>query len=43
MESKKQMKREETVDYNIKAAWHAIYRMYNQKAIKNDKIGRAHV
>lgn len=36
MESKKQMKREETVDYNIKAAWHAIYRMYNQKAIKND-------
>ncbi len=30
------MRREETVDYNIKAAWHAIYRMYNQKAIKND-------
>lgn len=24
------MKREETVDYNIKAAWHAISRMYNQ-------------
>jgi len=28
------MKREETVDYNIKAAWHAIARMYNQQAIK---------
>lgn len=36
MISKAKMKREETVDYNIKAAWHAIYRMYNQKAIKND-------
>ncbi|MFT6881811.1 MAG: DNA-binding MarR family transcriptional regulator [Marinoscillum sp.] len=24
------MKREETVDYNIKVAWHAISRMYNQ-------------
>lgn len=24
------MKREETVDYHIKAAWHAISRMYNQ-------------
>ena len=24
------MKREETIDYNIKAAWHAISRMYNQ-------------
>lgn len=24
------MKREETVDYNIKIAWHAISRMYNQ-------------
>ncbi len=34
--SNAKMKREETVDYNIKAAWHAIYRMYNQKAIKND-------
>jgi len=30
------MKREETVDYNIKTAWHAINRMYNQEAIKND-------
>lgn len=30
------MKREETIDHNIKAAWHAIYRMYNQQAIKNN-------
>lgn len=30
------MKKEETVDFNIKAAWHAISRMYNQKAFKND-------
>src|SRR4051812_16110029 len=30
------MRREETVDYNIKAAWHAIARMYNQQAIKYD-------
>lgn len=28
------MKREETVDYQIKAAWHAIARMYNQQAQK---------
>ncbi len=28
------MKREETVDYNIKASWHAIARMYNQQALK---------
>ncbi|HEX8061076.1 MAG TPA: MarR family transcriptional regulator [Cyclobacteriaceae bacterium] len=28
------MKREETVDYHIKAAWHAIARMYNQQAMK---------
>ena len=28
------MKREETIDYNIKASWHAISRMYNQKAVK---------
>lgn len=26
------MKREETVDYHIKSCWHAISRMYNQKA-----------
>ncbi|CAN5434342.1 MarR family transcriptional regulator [soil metagenome] len=30
------MKREETVDYHIKATWHAIYRMYNQQALKNE-------
>jgi len=30
------MKKELTVDYNIKTAWHAIYRMYNQHALKND-------
>jgi MarR family transcriptional regulator, organic hydroperoxide resistance regulator len=30
------MKREETVDYNIKAAWHAIARMYNQEAAKHE-------
>ncbi len=28
------MKREETIDYNIKAAWHSIARMYNQQASK---------
>ncbi len=26
------MRREETVDYHIKAVWHAISRMYNQQA-----------
>jgi len=30
------MKREETIDFNIKAAWHAIYRMYNQQAGKHN-------
>ncbi len=30
------MKREETIDYHIKAAWHAISRMYNQQAMKYD-------
>jgi DNA-binding MarR family transcriptional regulator len=30
----KLMKREETIDYNIKAAWHSIARMYNQQAAK---------
>jgi MarR family transcriptional regulator, organic hydroperoxide resistance regulator len=29
------MRREETVDYHIKAAWHAIARMYNQQAGKH--------
>jgi DNA-binding MarR family transcriptional regulator len=28
------MKREETVDHNIKACWHSIARMYNQQALK---------
>lgn len=30
------MKREETVDYNIKIVWHAISRMYNQEANKHE-------
>ncbi|MFD1469045.1 MarR family winged helix-turn-helix transcriptional regulator [Hymenobacter caeli] len=30
------MKPEETVDYNIKVAWHAISRMYNNQAAQND-------
>jgi MarR family transcriptional regulator, organic hydroperoxide resistance regulator len=30
------LKREETIDYHIKAAWHAIARMYNQQAMKYD-------
>jgi MarR family transcriptional regulator, organic hydroperoxide resistance regulator len=30
------MRREETIDYHIKAAWHAIARMYNQQAVKYD-------
>ena len=29
------MKREETVDHQIKTCWHAIYRMYNQQAVKH--------
>lgn len=29
------MKREETIDHNIKASWHAISRMYNQQAAKH--------
>ncbi|MBX2964925.1 MAG: MarR family transcriptional regulator [Cyclobacteriaceae bacterium] len=28
------MKREETIDYHIRAAWHGIARMYNQQAVK---------
>jgi DNA-binding MarR family transcriptional regulator len=28
------MKREETVDFNIRAAWHAIARMYQQQALR---------
>ncbi len=30
------MKPEETVDYNIKVAWHAISRMYNAQAAQHD-------
>lgn len=30
------MKREETIDYNIKATWHAISRMYNQYGLEFD-------
>lgn len=30
------MKPEETVDYNIKVAWHAISRMYNAQAARHD-------
>ena len=29
------MKREETIDHNIKASWHAISWMYNQQAAKH--------
>jgi DNA-binding MarR family transcriptional regulator len=28
------VRREETIDYNIKSTWHAISRMYNQQAAK---------
>lgn len=30
------MKREETVDYNIKSLWHGISRMYNQYGVEYD-------
>ncbi|HNP18400.1 MAG TPA: MarR family transcriptional regulator [Fulvivirga sp.] len=30
------MKREETIDHNIKTAWHAISRMYNHQAVKQN-------
>lgn len=30
------MTREETVDYHIKSAWHAISRMYNQHAVAEE-------
>lgn len=30
------MRREETVDHHVKAAWHAIARMYNQQAARAD-------
>lgn len=28
------MKKEETIDYHIRTAWHGIARMYNQQALK---------
>lgn len=30
------MRKEETVDYNVKITWHAIARMYNQKGLPFD-------
>jgi DNA-binding MarR family transcriptional regulator len=30
------MRREETIDYHIRAAWHAIARLYNQQASRYD-------
>jgi len=30
------MKREETIDHQIKSCWHGIHRMYNQEAAKHD-------
>ncbi|MEQ8714068.1 MAG: MarR family transcriptional regulator [Cyclobacteriaceae bacterium] len=30
------MKKEETVDYNVKVTWHAISRMYNQQGLPFD-------
>jgi DNA-binding MarR family transcriptional regulator len=30
------MERKELIDYNIKATWHAIARMYNQYAVKHN-------
>src|SRR5688572_5717878 len=30
------MRKEETVDYHIRSAWHAIARMYNQEAGRHD-------
>lgn len=31
---KNKLPREETIDYNVKTAWHAIARMYNIEAVK---------
>jgi len=36
MELKRRLRKEETVDYHIRSAWHAIARMYNQEASKYD-------
>ena len=32
------MKREETIDFHIRLSWHAIARMYNQKAIQIENL-----
>lgn len=32
------MRREETIDFHIKSSWHAIARMYNQKASQEDNL-----
>lgn len=38
------MKREETIDHQIKSCWHAIHRMYNQEAAKhNSTTSQAYV
>jgi len=36
MFGKYSMKPQETVDFNIKASWHAIARMYNAQAVKHN-------
>jgi DNA-binding MarR family transcriptional regulator len=36
MEQKRRLRKEETVDYHIRSAWHAIARMYNQEAARYD-------
>ena len=38
------MKREETIDHQIKSCWHAIHRMYNQEAARhNSTTSQAYV
>lgn len=32
------MRREETIDFHIKSSWHAIARMYNQKAAQEENL-----
>ena len=32
------MKKEETIDYQIKSCWHSISRMYNQKAMVEKEL-----
>ena len=41
---KTNMKREETIDHQIKSCWHGIHRMYNQEASKhNSTTSQAYV